>query len=321
LRAAGSAHPADSAAAFHSPSPALIAWAAEHRLPIEGIDARDSAAALRSGDFVTVLFTLTEPVGQQQWLGEFRVVEMTAEEHQKDGETATVYTSTGSKFEFKSGSAALELRMFGPFDSGAKLAAAIPEKHARMIIKTDFLGAGFDRNCEVARRLFVQKIDLPFASSVAPFPPARIAKDKATAESCGLRPEDERAMAATNPALGQFLSIAQHTPGLKELMFRIADSPPLWAYLTGLSPGTFFEPLGMRALDGREWNLEGSTVYRAPFQFLLNGHPAIKGVFYFAPAQSPLLTCAGIVGLTATSPKQPENTLELRVLAARRVRP
>ncbi|MCX6952959.1 MAG: hypothetical protein NTV51_12455 [Verrucomicrobia bacterium] len=185
-------------------------------------------------------------------------------------------------------------------------------------MKTDFLGAGFDRNCAIALRLHEAGFNFPYLLAGSPFPADRVVRDAATAQAGGLTLADEKAIAATGPALSEFLEIARHTPGLKELVVKISDLPPLTGWITGGTTGFLFDPPGMARLDGAPWALPGTTVYRAPFRYFLKGAPVMKGAFFFAAPRPPLLTCAGILALVIESPKHPEKALELRVLAARR---
>jgi hypothetical protein len=301
------------------PFPRVVAVAAAQNLPLVGIDPFETSAELSTGDFVTVLFTLSEGARQQQWLAEFRAVDAMAQESApaKAG-SATIYTSTGEKFMFTSRSVALSLRIFGPCELDSAPAKPIAEKPARILVKSDFLSAGFNRSIETALRLREAKINLPYHLAPSPFPAERTAKDKAVVAAAGVTIEDERAIAATGPALMEFLRLAENTPGLKEIAFKIMDLPPIWAWVTGGDTGFFFEPPTMTRLEGAPWGVAGTTVYRAPFTYWLKGAAAIQGQFYFAPPQPPLLTCAGVVGLEVHSPKHPEKRLELRVLAARR---
>jgi len=318
IHSAGAAAPAPD---FAQPLPAITALAAEQHLPLTGIDPLSEKPELRAGDFVTVLFTLTQGDTHRQWLAEFRAVELTSAERSAPAiDNRTVYTSTGQKFEFASHLAALDLQMFGPVEPNQPAATAVRKQQAHLLVRADFLGAGFNRLCEIVLRLPEAKRGLPYSTDYLPFPPARIARDKSVAEANGLRTEDERAIAAMGPALDEYLKIAEHTPGLRELVFAVADLPPIWRWLTGGQTGFYFDPPQMAQLDGGAWGLPGTPVYRAPFTYWLKGTRAMKGVFFFTAPKPPLLTCAGIVALQVESPTHPEKRLELRVLAARRAR-
>lgn len=303
---------------FAQPWPAIAALAAEQHLPLTGIDPSSEKPELRAGDFVTVLFSLTKGDTRRQWLAEFRAVEPTSAERSAPSlENRTMYTSTGLKFEFASHLAALDLRMFGPCELNPQAATVARPHQAHLLVRSDFLSAGFNRYCEIVLRLPEAKRDFPYFISSSPFPPERISHDKPVAQAIGLQLEDERAIAALGPALDEFLKIAERTPGLKELVLAIADLPPIWRWVFGGQTGFYFDPLKMAQLDGSAWGLPGTPVYRAPFTYWLNGARAMKGVFFFTSPKPPLLTCAGIVALEVESPKHPERRLELRVLAAR----
>jgi len=316
IPSAGAAVPAPD---FAQPLPAIVVLAAEQHLPLTGIDPFSEKPDLRAGDFVTVLFTLTQGDTSRQWLAEFRAVELTSAERSTPAiESRTMYMSTGQKFEFASHLAALDLRMVGPVEPNQPAATAARQQQAHLLVRADFLGAGFNRFCEIVLRLPEARRGFPYSISNTPFPSARIARDKSVAEADGLHPDDERAIAALGPALDEYLQIALHTPGLKELVFAVADLPPIWRWITGGQNGPYFDPPQIAQLDGAAWGLPGTPVYRAPFTYWLKGTRAMKGVFFFTAPKPPLLTCAGIVALQVESPTHPEKRLELRVLAARR---
>jgi hypothetical protein len=304
------------------PWPAIVALAESNRLPLSGLDRFADGADLNSGDFVTVLFTFTKDGKRKQWLAELRAGEVTVGPESADRSAIhqTIYTSSGLKFEFTSRTAALALRMFGPCEPNADRAKPVAEKDAQIGVHSDFLHAGFDAPMAITLRVATAKIPFPYLISSSPFSPERIADGKVIAQKAGLTLVEEKAFAASGPALDEFLGIAQHTPGLKELVFEIIDLPPPWAWLGSGNTGFFFEPPNIVRLDGERWGIPGTPVYYSPFTYWLKGHAAMKGAFYFTSPQPPLLTCAGILGLEVSSPKHPEKTLELRVLAARRTK-
>ena len=304
---------------FTQPIPAITTLAGEQHLPLTGFDPFSEKPDLQAGDFVTVLFTLTRGDTPRQWLAEFRAVDLTSAERSAPAiEDRTMYTSTGRKFEFASHLTALDLQMFGPGEPNQPAATAARKQQAHLLVRADFLSAGFNRFCEIVLRLPEAKRGFPYLISNTPFPSARIARDKSVAEANGLLTDDERAIAALGPALDEYLQIAEHTPGLKELVFTVADLPPIWRWLTGGQTGFYFDSPQMAQLDGAAWGLPGTPVYRAPFTYWIKGTRVMKGVFFFTTPKPPLLTCAGIVALQVESPTHPEKRLELRVLAARR---
>ena len=287
-------------------------------MPLSGIDAFAPSADLRIGDSIVTLFTYREGARVQQWLGEVQAIELTADEraHWKTAHQ-TVYTSTGLKFAFDSRPAALRLRMWGPCDAATPATARLPLKETRVVVQSDFLRLGLYSPVAKAVALREAKIDMPYNIAGVPFPAERTAKGRIDAENAGLTPDDERGYAAIIPALDQFLGIAQHTPGLSELAYKVMDLPPIWAWVTAGKTGFYWDGPRLQPAAGAAWGLPGTTVYRAPMTYFLKNTPALNVVFVLAPAQPPLVTCAGIVELTATSPKHPEKSVDVRVLSAR----
>lgn len=299
-------------------APALVARAQAEGLPLTGFAPVDaSATTLAPGDAITVLVTLQERARQRQWLVDFQA-EAPRPETTPAPASTTVHLSTGRTYEFSSDIAVLAMRLFGPYGPRERPAAARQES-ARIFAKTDYLAAGFDRYCALVLRVRDTPQGFPYLVAARPFPAARISREAAVAQAQGLTPGEERAVAATGPALGEFLGIVQSTPVLKQLLVKVADFPSLRGLLFGGQSGFFFEPPGIARLEPAAWGLAPDfPVYRAPFHYLLRGSRVLEGEFIFTAPTPPFLTSAGILAARLTSPKNPQRTLELRLLSARR---
>jgi hypothetical protein len=319
LLAAAALAGAEDTAPTAVPFPAVTAFAAAKRIPLRGVDAPGAVKQIQPGDALTVLFTMTEGDRRRQWLAVFQVVPLTAKEQAGAASVSeTVFTSTGNEFHFNSRPAALALRMFGPFVEADPAAAGdVPEKNARLVVQEEFLRFGFARFSELVLGFRETQKTFPYHIAGVRFPADLIAREKPLALAAGLTRDDEEVIAEINPALNQFLAIAEHTPGLRELAFKVMDLPSLWSLLFNSQTGFDLDPKDTTRFDPAGWDLPASPAYRYPFAYTLQGTRALEGVFFFASPAPPLQACAGIIGLIARSPKHPEKRLELRVLAAR----
>ena len=302
------------------PLPAVVALAAARRIPLEGIDSIREAQTLRAGDAITLLFTLVESGHQQQWLAEVKVVALSDEERRSKPSDATIYSGSGNEFHLKSAPAAFALRMFGPFQDGTATGTQMPavaEKAARFTVKEDFLSFGFDRMCEVALRLrpIGREINLGFATG--PFSKEQIGWGKQWVRDTGFTPDDELTCAKQGFATVEFLSLAQHTPGLQDIAQAAVEMPSLWSALRKMDFGKWFnyDWKKVTRLDGTPQGFS-APVYALPFGLTMFGSHVANGTWLVTAARPPLLACSGVLGLTVTPPNGKDKRLEMRLVAA-----
>ena len=145
---------------------------------------------------------------------------------------------------------------------------------------------------------------------------------KSWADALSLTLEDERSLLAASPALFAFFDVAQQTPGLQGILEELLDKPSLvWSFLLHggkLEPFFGFEMTGVKRLDSAAWGLPGRPVYQLPFTLSLNQKPVLNCALAVTSTESPLLTSAGIVGLTAVSTRPNGPRFFIRILAAHR---
>ena len=70
--------------------------------------------------------------------------------------------------------------------------------------------------------------------------------------------------------------------------------------------------------DPAGWVLPGLALYQLPVAVELNSTPALHCTLLVTSPQSPLLTCAGIVGIAAEPPGKKDKRLDVRIIAAHR---
>ena len=304
------------------PLPGIVALAAVQHIPLEGFDAPREQLTLRPGDAITALFTLIDGEHRQQWLAEVKVVPLTDEErHAKPREDA-IYSGTGKEYRLAGAPAAFALRMFGPIrdsDAAATPSDSVREKHARFLMKEDFLSFGYDRMGELVLRLRTIGQEIRLGIATGRFSKEDVAKGKLWAEQAGFTPEDELVCVKQAFAQVEFLKLAQHTPGFKEIVEATLDLPSIWSGLRTMNFGVWFnyDWKNVRRLDGKNYGLPSSNVYTLPFGLTMFGKHVANGSWLATAARPPLLTSAGVVALTVGPPDKKEKRLELRVLAAR----
>lgn len=291
-------HPPVAVQGFVPLLPAVTAYAAAQKIPLEQIDlAADRATEPKPGDTVTALVTLYEGERHRQWLVQLTAAKLTSAEQKeiekaKSKLTIEMFTSVGTAIRINSAPYPIEARTIGPFASDQPAAPAKPfkpaEKRARALVIGGFLGLGLDRFCTGGQRLrraaeqsdgAAQKLD--WQSGLKPFPADIIAKNQPLAAAVGFTPEDERSIFAGPLALRAFFNVSQKTPGLRDILLELLDKSSLaWSMLThngDLKPG--FKPDYAKIgapVDLKAWSPGLAPAYRFPLLILLNESPASK---------------------------------------------
>ncbi|MGH8019873.1 MAG: hypothetical protein ACREIA_16660 [Opitutaceae bacterium] len=283
----------------------------------------------RIGDSVTGLVTLIEPRQTRQWMVELKIGALDVEEN-KPPEPLTLYSSSGNEFSFESANAAVDVRTLGPLAVSGKRNDGALDKvtEARAVVNREFLALGFDRACRTVIRLKEARqagrieANERFGFAVEPYEPEEIAVGKDIVERAGLTSEDERAFAATFPALMTYVQLVRQTKGLSGILEAVVERPSIWSIILRFGRITWnlrFESAWVEPVDPVILGLpRGTPTHQLPFTLLLNDQPALDCMLVVLPPNPPMLTSAGIVGLMARRPESDERLLVIRVLAARR---
>jgi hypothetical protein len=316
---AGSWKPSSVPAQSYAPLPAVLAVARTVGIPLNGIDrATRSPPRLHPGDSITALFTIVEGGRRRQWLGAATVVPLTSEERESQPTVESFYSSAGTEFSLASGQAAVVLRMFGPFSNDTVIPGdgrlSWPERDSRLVISEDFLSFGFDRMCETALRLRAMGSQPGLRFATTPFSPETVARERRWESLSGFTREDEAVFAKQAFAMDEFLNLAESTPGLKEMAFEILGWPDLWAAIVHFDFGYSF------SYDWKNLALRpgpNGVAYSLPFTLNVFHKREATGEWLVTRPSPPLLTCAGIFGLTARSIQHPSRILIMQVVSAR----
>ncbi len=300
-----------------TPLPTVTALAAAQKISLDGIASPRAVSRLRPGDRLSALFTLTDAGRVQQWLADVEIVPLTDEERRAKPPETVIYSGAGGEFHLDSPPAAFALRMFGPVTAAPPPTSGWPEKHARFTLRENFLSFGFDRMGDVVLRLRAVNDEIRVGFMTGAFAADQLAWGKDWARRVGFTREDELVCAKQAFATYEFLQLALHTPGFKEIFEATIKKPSIWTAVRKRNFGCFFNYDWARVtrLDGAAFGVT-DQVYQLPFQLLLFGTHVADGVWTVTAARPPLLACAGILGLTIVPPDRLNKRLELRVLAA-----
>lgn len=305
------------------PSPAVIQCAAAQKISLDGFALATGPDEARTGDKITVLFTIQEGPAERQWLAEFRLAQLTeSEKDSKPGSglgllsvfQSSLKTDTGHTFSFPQNPLALELRTFGPFTrDDLNVTTSLPVT-ARILATRDYLVHGLAPMGEIELRLRRAGKMNPGLSYLflARFSDEQMTASRARAAASGFTEEDERVYAEGIFALVQFANLAFRTDGVDVITREMVDSPTLFS-----GAFTNFDWPRMQAEDGRAWDLPGAQVFQLPYRF--NSKTTARGNLFFTVPRPPLQNIAGIIGLTVDwSSKTATKRLIMRVLADER---
>jgi hypothetical protein len=307
------------------PCAPLIAAAQANHIPLDQIDPPADDDRLDPGDTVTALITLFEKGGRRQWLVYLEVVPPNAEERaQKPAPSMVLYSSFGGTQECVSVPAFVVVRTLGPFAESAKVGkpGKAPEKTARFALNKGFLSLGLHHAAAAFHRFQQGPTRGTWSVGHKPFSGDEIAKGRELATRLQFTPEQERGLIGSIPALMSYFEVVQNSPGLSDIFFNVVDLPSAWSILRNRgikSVGILFARKGLMQTSAALWDLpESASAYHFPIDLHLNDHPALNLTFVVTSPQPPLLASAGVVGLLAEKPDDPEKYLTLRILSARR---
>ncbi len=310
-----------------APLPLLVAFAASHHLPIEGIAIAAAGAVAQKGDQVVLLLTLEKAGTTRQWLVRLETDDLTDQDWKKKPLPEDVmHTSTGLDLHYANTPTALRVEFFGPFSAGST-GEPVATRQTRTLVSREYLDLGIARYCQSALqimpRLQAAGIAQPsYYGGSGVLSAEAIAKGKQAAAAFGLAPEEERLAFSVYFALRTFFSAAMEIPACQDVLEQVIQKPSVWSVLGQLGVSSNFKygwqevqvaPDGKVALD--------QPVYLLPLRVALNNTPAVKATLAVTVPRPPLEASAGILAVCAEHPTATDRRLFLRVLSARRAAP
>jgi hypothetical protein len=305
--------------------------AAEHGIETESLRLERTFEEARIGDTVSALVTLIEPRETRQWLVELALAEFVRDGSANARVPLVLHSMTGREMTFDAGEARVRTRTLGPLAMAAAqetIGSPVRIEGATAVVNHEFLALGFDGACRAMSKLKRARLegtlgeDEKFAFGVRPFGEDERAAGRAIAERAGLTAEDERAFAATFPALTTYVDLVSRTKGLSDILEVVVERPSWWSIVRRFGRMEWsvrFESGSVEVLEPVRLGLpSGISAHQLPFTLLVNERPVLECMLLVVPAHPPLLTSAGIVGLVARRPGDDERRLVVRVLSARR---
>jgi hypothetical protein len=309
-----------------TPFAQLTAIAESNQISLQGLDAPAPDTDVKPGDTLDALILFHEKNGKEtQWLLHLEVVPTNESDQTNAMPPMVIHTSTGTKITFSNAPASVQLRTLGPFAApDLKRKPKLRDEIERLTLNKGFLELGLDDASAVVLRTRALKLDHEkglFSFRGSPFPEAEIARGRKLAEELHVTETEQRALAGVGPALMSYFSIVQRTAGLEDIMFKIVDLPSLWSIIKHGGVTASFRMLSKQIAPApaTDWGLpETLPLYHLPFVMELNGQPALNITLAVTSPDSPLLPCAGVVGLMAKRPDDEKRFLILRVVSAKR---
>jgi hypothetical protein len=313
--------------ALPDPFPATAAAAVKAGLRFGDFDAANDAP-LNTGDVAWALVSFFDGKTSKQWLVHVELVSPTANEKKRIVQPAPLklHSVSGRALEFKGEVAVIELQTWGPFTPG-EIPKKLPEpKKARAGVNTEHLKLGFARGCSTIIRVnntAAAATDLKnvnFGYRTEPFPPEQIAKGKQLVEAAQVSEEDERALAASFPAIYGFFNIALNSPGLQEILSAVVDIP-LWSIVKSggkVAPMFHFDGSQIMVMGANDSGSEDQIHFALPARLELNQKPALNFTLDVRSPRSPYASTAGILALYAHHPKNQEKRAIIQIVSAKR---
>jgi hypothetical protein len=298
------------------PLGALLEAARAERIPVVLSPEVSDRQTVAVGDVLSLIATLDDGKVARQWLIEVRAQAPTEEDRAAPAYSASqIYISSGSCASFpETRPAYFDVRFVGPFlPAGQKGTPEVKRSHVRL--NPHFLGLGLNEAANLMIKL--RRSSLPkgfsYAASSKPFPGDMIVRSRSVLEKVNLRLEEERAYAASLPAMLEFFSLSVQTPGMRDLMRRVLDIP--WTALVIHGGRVKDVDFSFGSIDEHEAGPWGDT-HRLEVNIDILNRPVISTTMFVRRPRPPFLNTAGVVALVAKPPGKAYPRLTFSVLGS-----
>ena len=279
--------------------------------------------AFAPGDELVFLAELREGAARSQWLIR---LEWISDEGSK-GKTVKRFASTGEVFAFSTDKGVMRVTTIGPV---APDASDQPASVTDTIeVEKDFLRLGFHEVtalwAEMDRRR-AENPELPkfwfYTNRTKPVDDATVAQQKTIMEAYGVTYDRRRALSGFGVAFDAFFTQLNHTPGVSDILWAIAQRPSLFSLVRGLRTDVSNYESDL-AVDPAAWGLPaGAACLTNALLVKLNGRPGIRLDLFVLPPRGVLRASAGVVGLIARPGEGTDDkVLVVRLVGAKRGEP
>lgn len=120
-------------------------------------------------------------------------------------------------------------------------------------------------------------------------------------------------------ACESFFALLRQNPVTRQILFEVIALPSLWSIVThlGVAAGFAIDFFGASPLAPGRIAPLGEEVWSVPMTIELNHQPALLVRLLAAPPRGPTITGAGVCGLVARHPRDPDRRVHVQLLACR----
>ncbi|HVU16891.1 MAG TPA: hypothetical protein VHD32_08195 [Candidatus Didemnitutus sp.] len=297
--------------------------------PVEDIRWGNSAAVAGAAeDTATFLVQETDGDKVRQWVVIVVLKERKPAEKEMRTQASTMYLTTGQKAEFPASLITpLSIHVLGPFR--AKAPGKFDDVWSGALVSEFFLGAGLDRAVALVLRMEEMGRNDPvlaarkqgFGLGIGPKPPAPevVAASQEWAPRLNITLEDARAFTVSIPVLMTFFQIASQTPGMRDLLFHLADIPWWQIVKNGGRVENVELEMGQATKLGRaDWPAPpGAEVYSLALRVKVEGKPSLSCNLAVTRPVPPLFNSAGILGVSVMRPDGKGPRVMIRLMGGR----
>ena len=279
------------------PCAALTAFADTAHLPLRTF-VPPTTRPLAPGDRVVMLVQLRERDRIKQWLIALTAAALNdAEEKLPPPPDLVMNLNGGGELRFSNRTRlALDIVVAGPA-TVTTTAGELTRTQSRALMSTDLLAVGLDASCRTMLR---------FKTVGADYKPTS---------------DELRSAMSFSPALVAFMQTMQSTAGLREVLWAVVEKPSLWSIARHAGIDTMINlTTDISRASAEDWAyVAPAETFAMPVEVKLNDQTALAAELFVTAPQPPLLTCAGIIGVRAHSPKHPERHVEIWIVGTSRL--
>lgn len=284
---------------------------------------REGKDAFAEGDELVFLAEMREGAARSQWLVRLEWIN----DQGSQGKNVKRFASTGDVFEYSTDKGVISVTTIGPVSANS---VEEPASVADSIeVEMDYLRLGFHEStalwAEMDRRRAANP-ELPrfwfYTNRTKPVDDATVAQQQSIMAAYGVTHEQLRALSGLGVAFDAFFAQLNRTPGVSDIMWKIAKKPSLFSLVRGLRTDVSNYESDL-AVGPAAWGLPSDAdCLTNSLLVKLNGRPGMRVDLFVLPPRGVLLASAGVVGLIARPGESSDDKmLVIRLMGAKRADP